>query len=326
MKYKIVLIFIFLVSLVLSTGCGLLPMEDERLTPPIKEAREVEYRTEEIIRMDIEKKLALYAQWRAASQVYYQFTEFNAPFLEYRVSKGDYIEPGDILAVLDIGDIDKELRDMEITYQRQKLSYERILEKYEAGQASGYDLRIAELDFEDATNKLNDLKERKKNSLLVADVYGIVSVLMNYEPGDMVNTGINMVTVVRNDDIILQASSRLVQSSNLKIGDKAVLESMGVFMGGSVSGISGSMVTIEPEYMLDEWELGSSVKVDIPLESSKNALVINRDAVRAVGGKNYVRMLIDGIAIEKEIEIGISSGRYREVISGLEEGDVVILN
>ena len=115
-------------------------------------------------------------------------------------------------------------------------------------------------------------------------------------------------------------------SSNLSIGDEAVLESLGVFMSGKIAGINGSMVTIEPEYMLDEWELGSSVKVDVPLESSENTLAVNRDAVKSVGGKNYVRVLVDGIAIEKEVIIGISSGRYREVISGLEEGDIVILN
>ena len=326
MKYKIVIIIIFSVSLLLASGCGLLPKEDERLTPPIKEAREVQYKTEEVIRMDIEKKLVLYSQWKAASQVYYQYTEFNAPFLEYRVSKGDNVKPGDVLAVLDIGDIDKELRDTEITYQKQKLSYERILERYEAGLASGYDMRIAELDFENATNKLNDLKEEKADSLLVADVEGVVQVMMNYEKGDMVNTGINVVTVVKNDDIILQASSRQVGSSGLKIGDYALLESMGVELDGSISAIYGNNVTIEPEYMLDEWELGSSVKVDIPLDNSIGAMVVNRDAVKSVGGRSYVRLLIDGIAIEKSVELGISSGRYIEVLSGIEEGDIVILN
>ncbi len=326
MKYKLFIVFIFSISLLMASGCGLLPKEDERLTPPIKEAREVQYRTEEVTRMDIEKKLVLFSQWKAASQVYYAFTEFNAPFLEYRVSIGDYVKPGDVLAVLDIGDIDKELRDMEITYQKQKLSYERTLERYEAGLASGYDLRLAELDFEDSTNKFNDLKEEKANSLLLADVEGIVQVLMSYEKGDMVNTGITVATVVKNDDIILQASSRQVGSSNLKVGDYALLESKGVEIDGMVSAIYGNFVTLEPEYMLDDWELGSSVKVDIPLDSSIGALVVNRDAVKSVGGRNYVRLLIDGIAIEKSVELGISSGRYIEIISGLEEGDVVILN
>lgn len=326
MKYKLIIIFFFSVSLLISSGCGLLPKEDERLSPPIKEAREVQYRTEEVTRMDIEKKLVLFSQWKAASQVYYAFTEFNAPFLEYRVSKGDYIKPGDILAVLDIGDIEKELRDMEITYQKQKLSYERILERYEDGLASEYDLRLAELDYEDATNKFNDLKEEKENSLLVADVEGVVQVLMNYEKGDMVNTGITVVTVVRNDDIILQASSRQVGSSDLEVGDYALLESKGIELDGTISAIHGNFVTIEPEYMLEDWELGSSVKVDIPLDSSMGALVVNRDAVKSVGGRNYVRLLVDGIAIERSVELGISSGRYIEIKSGLEEGDVVILN
>ena len=159
----------------------------------------------------------------------------------------------------------------------------------------------------------------------MADVEGVVQVMMNYEKGDMVNTGINVVTVVKNDDIILQASSRQVGSSGLKVGDYALLESMGVEIDGTISRIYGNNVTIEPEYMLDEWELGSSVKVDIPLDNSIGAMVVNRDAVRSVCGRSYVRLLINGIAIEKSVELGISSGRYIEVLSGIEEGDIVIL-
>ena len=118
MKYKFFLIFIFLVSLLLSTGCGLLPTEDERLSPPIKEAREIEYKTVAVARMDIAKKINLFPQWKSATRVTYSFTEFNAPLLEFKVSQGDVVKPGDILAILDIGDIDTQLRDMEITFQK----------------------------------------------------------------------------------------------------------------------------------------------------------------------------------------------------------------
>jgi len=326
MKYKFFLIFIFLVSLLLSTGCGLLPTEDERLSPPIKEAREIEYKTVTVTRMDIAKKINLFPQWKAATKVTYSFTEFNAPLLEFKVSQGDVVEPGDILAILDIGDIDTQLRDMEITYQKQKLSYERTLERYNAGTLSGYDLRIAELDFEDVVNRYNDLKEEKAGSLLVSEIEGTVLTIMDFEPEEMVNTGINIITLVRNDDIILQGSSTQVRSSPVSVGDPVILESFGDALNGTISAISGSLVTIEPEYMLDEWKLGSTVLVEIPVDSAQGVLVIDRQAIKTVGGMSYVRVLIDGVAVEKGINLGISSGRWIEVTSGLTEGELVIIN
>ncbi len=326
MKIKLLLISLFVCSMLFSTGCGLLPSEDERLSPPIKERKEIEFKTEVVVKKDIEKKIVLFAQWKAADKIYYTYSAYNAPFLEYRVSEGDYVVPGDILAVLDIGDIDKSLRDMEITYQKQKISYERTLERYKAGIVSQYDIRIAELDFENTTNMYNDLKEEKAGSLLLADAEGTIFSLMNYEKGDMVNTGINIVTLVKNDDIVLQARSSKIRSSPVSVGTYVALESKGQELSGSISSISGTIVTIEPEYMLDEWELGSTVKADIPLESAQGVFVVDRQAVKSYGGRNYVRILVDGVAIEKYVELGISSGRLIEIISGLVEGDIVILN
>ena len=326
MKIKLLLISLFISSMLFSTGCGLLPSEDERLSPPIKERKEIEFKTEVVVKQDIEKKIVLFALWQAADKIYYTYSAYNAPFLEYRVSEGDHVVPGDILAVLDIGDIDKSLRDMEITYQKQKISYERTLERYKAGIVSEYDIRIAELDFENITNMYNDIKEEKAGSLLLADAEGTIFSLMNYEKGDMINTGVNLVTLVKNDDIVLQARSSKIRNSPVMVGTYVALESKGQELGGSISSITGFVVTIEPEYMLDEWELGSTVKADIPLENAQGVLVVDRQAVKAFGGRNYVRILVDGIAIEKYVELGISSGRLIEIISGLNEGDIVILN
>ncbi len=312
--------------LVLASGCGLLPKEDERLSPPIKEAGEVSYRTQEVFRSDIEKALNLFAQWKSEERVSYSFTEYNAPLLEIKVNAGDKMKPGDVLAVLDIGDIDKRIRDMDISWQRQKLSYERVLEKFNAGTASEFDLRIAELDLENATNQYNDLKKYKEGSLLVADTEGTVLSVMNVEPGDEITTGNTIINVAKSDNLILQATSSLIRNEPVKVGHEAILTSNNVKMSGTISEISGSLVTIKPEKMLDRWEIGSTVSVSVPIASAHDVLVIDRTAVSHISDRQYVRVLEDGIAVEKYITTGLSSGRYIEVVSGLEEGEEVILN
>lgn len=323
MKYKFSLIVVFLVSLLFTSGCGILPTEDERLNPPIKEAREIEYKTTPVARMDLKKELVIFAQWKPANKVLYSFSEYNAPFLEYRVAAGDTVKPGDIMAVLDIGNIDKRIRDMEITYQKQKLSYERTKERYNAGLLSEFDLKLAELDFQDITNKFNDLKEEKAGSLLVSDIEGTVLTIMNIESGSIVNTGVNMVTLVKNDDIMLQGSSTQARNSPIKVGDYVQLESRDEIVDATISNIQGTLVTIQPERMLEIWQLGSTVKANIPISSSQGTLVVDIQALKSLGGTYYVRVLVDGIAIEKNVTLGISSGRLVEILTGLDRKSVV---
>jgi len=326
MKFRILLASLLLVMFAAFAGCGLLPEEDERLSPPIKEARTIEFRTEEIVRGDIDKVINLFAQWKAANRVSYSFSEYNAPFLEFYVQPGDQVSAGDLLAALDIGDVDKDIRDQELSYQSAKLSYDRTKEKYDAGSVSQYDLRIAELNLENAQNRLNDLLEYKEASLLRADREGVILTTLDYEKGDDVNTGTSIVTLVENENLILQGSNSLIRSSGLNPGKEVLIKSGGTETEGYVSEISGNLVTIEPVERKDSWELGTTVVVTIPIDSANNVLLVHRNAVKVVGSRSYVRVLVDGVALERVVELGISSGSYYEVISGLAEGELVILN
>ena len=326
MKFRIILATLLILIVVVSSGCGLLPEEDEKLSPPIKEPRSIDYRTDTVIVGDISKVINLFAQWKAANRIVYSFSEYNAPFLEFYVQPGDVVKPGDLLAALDIGDVDKDIRDQDLVYQSAKLSYDRTKERYDAGTVSQYDLRIAELNLQDAENKLNDLLKYKQGSLLVADTEGTILTTLDYEKGDMVNTGTMIVTLVENDDLILQGSNSLIKSSGIQAGKEVIIKSSGSEIDGYVSEINGNLVTIEPTDLLGNWELGTTVIVTIPIDSASNVLLVHRNAIKTVGSRSYVRVLTDGVAIERTVELGISSGSYFEVISGLSEGEVVILN
>ncbi|MBN1624663.1 MAG: hypothetical protein JW903_09845 [Clostridia bacterium] len=326
MKFRVILATLLILLVGVSSGCGLLPEEDEKLTPPIKEARSIEYRTDTVVVGDINKVINLFAQWKAANRITYSFTEYNAPFLEFYVQSGDEVKSGDLLAALDIGDVDKDIRDQDLTYKSAKLSYDRTKERYDAGIVSQYDLRLAELTLQDAENKLNDLLKYKSASILVADTEGTILTTLDYQKGDMVNTGNIIVTLVQNDDLILQGSNSLIKSSGIQVGKEVTIKSSNQEIPGYVSEISGNLVTIEPTDLLGGWELGTTVIVVIPIDSAANVLLVHRNAIKTVGSRNYVRVLTDGVALERTVELGISSGSYFEVISGLSEGEVVILN
>jgi HlyD family secretion protein len=81
-------------------------------------------------------------------------------------------------------------------------------------------------------------------------------------------------------------------------------------------------VQIEDETRLAGVLPGTSADVEIILERRAEALRIPASAV-AEGGK--VLILVDGTLHERTVEIGLRNWRYAEVVSGVVEGDRVVV-
>lgn len=71
--------------------------------------------------------------------------------------------------------------------------------------------------------------------------------------------------------------------------------------------------------------IGMTAQVSIVLEKSENALLIPAQIIRKRGPKTMVPVLEDGKRVMKEIKTGINNKLQVEVLSGLEEGDLVIV-
>ncbi len=74
--------------------------------------------------------------------------------------------------------------------------------------------------------------------------------------------------------------------------------------------------------------VGFDAKISILTASKKDVLSVPVESITIDEGKMYVFIYDDekGIAIRREVEVGISSDEYYEVIKGLKENEKVILN
>jgi len=70
---------------------------------------------------------------------------------------------------------------------------------------------------------------------------------------------------------------------------------------------------------------GMTADVVIETDKKENVLIISRAALKKINGENIVRVLKKGKAEERKIEIGLKGDEYIEVISGLAEGEEVII-
>lgn len=92
-------------------------------------------------------------------------------------------------------------------------------------------------------------------------------------------------------------------------------------------GVNQKRVTVEISFGADKRvRLGSNVNVDIIVEKKDNVPRISDLAVFEKEKKNCVYVVEGGKAILREIETGLEGEDYMEVVSGLSEGETVILS
>src|SRR5690554_2269901 len=125
------IVFVTVISFLFS-GCGFLPAEDERLDPPIRETSEVQFQTETVQRGDIHRTVNMFANFVAADEMTYRFEDvYEGKVDEIYVQIGNRVQKGDLLASLEMGDLDVQLRDMELNYEVARINYQRTKDRYE---------------------------------------------------------------------------------------------------------------------------------------------------------------------------------------------------
>lgn len=107
-----------------------------------------------------------------------------------------------------------------------------------------------------------------------------------------------------------------------------------------VSDVTGSITLISPsanamgmydvEISLDnaagDIKTGMFAEVHLSKEQGEDAIVLERDAVISKNGEEYVFVVEDGKAVKKNVTLGIDSGTQVQVLTGLTEGEQVIVS
>lgn len=92
-------------------------------------------------------------------------------------------------------------------------------------------------------------------------------------------------------------------------------------------GVEQKRVRIEADLKSeDKMKIGTEVDVVIVLEEKQNVLIVDRDAVYEKAYKEYVTVISGDKQTETEITTGLRNDDFVEIISGLKENDVVLLN
>lgn len=97
-------------------------------------------------------------------------------------------------------------------------------------------------------------------------------------------------------------------------------------VGESVQGVVNFTVTVQLDNGQDEVRTGMTAAVTIITDLIEDTLLVPNRAVRLRDGRRVVYVLRDGVPVMTEIELGLTSDVMSQVISGVSEGDVLVLN
>lgn len=354
-KFGIVAAGFFLTAAL--SGCTEEAGQEEHRVIVEQESPEVNYKLTAVVRGDVVNSASLRCTYTQYNGEDLSFSVSGKLVSKVYVKDGDSVTKGTLLAELSGGSREEEIERLEYQIARNKLLLEQIddTENYEISRrwlnkiyGAGYDQTgdIADYmqqneyrreDYRDAITldqqQLDQIKADVRRSKLYAGISGTVTIVKDHLEGS---------TSVRNE-VVMQVKDneeRFFSAKDMKYKDY-VQEGRQLTMN-VVAGPGKGTYVVEP-YKMESWtdqmffsladgdegvifDMGDTGTVTIVLEERTNVLTLPAEAVHGADAKWYVYVLNEeGARDVKWIEVGVMGNGLAEIVSGLEEGEKVIL-
>lgn len=327
MKIKKVVISFFSILILGSftfSGCGILPKEEQVLAPPLVKPKKQQYELYEIKKKDITKEIKGNGNLISMNETNVYTKENNRRVKNVKVQYGQTVKKGDVLIELDSDNMENDVKIQELNVGKAQINYERA-----AAGNDEYSKQLASLDVQIEKTKLDNLQKELASSKLTAPTDGKVVFLESVKQGDMVEPFKVLVTVAdpKNLQVVYQSSD----SDKVHSGMKANLTLNGKKYDGVVAqvptvGKYKDSIIINFTNSFKDAVLGDAIELSITLETKKDTIVVPKEAVKSFMGNNTVEVLDGDKKISTSVEKGIETSTEIEILSGLKEGQKVILN
>jgi RND family efflux transporter MFP subunit len=270
--------------------------------------------------------------------------------IEMPKAEGDRVRPGDLLVRFeipslsaDVGTRRAELEQAQARVENAKASVDRLTTLVEHGVAAQKELEDARRELAEARASVAQAQSASQAAAVLqsrtvvrAQFPGVVA-KRAHNPGDMVEASAS--------DVILRVidPSRLQVVASVAIPDLARVEvgrSVRIVVPGSDLTETGKVLTrpatVDPAGVAADVRIafegttrlaaGTPVRVDIVAEQHKNALAVPRDAVLREEEAAFVMIAgSDNKAHKRAVELGLTTPKDAEVVSGLKSGEAVIV-
>ena len=237
-------------------------------------------------------------------------------------------------------DLETGTIEAQIAYEQQAATGNQAQELYDV--TIGYldaALKSAQTDYTDASDKLNEFNAYIIDNTVYAAYDGVITEIA-VAKGDALSSAQTLITLNNQDDITIDIDLTEEQLETIEEEGKVnisidaypdtVFEGSIIEVGDAETDSSTGEITYTVTVLLSG-ELsglfeGMTCDVTFITKETKEVLYVANRAVYREGTKSYVKMKQeDGTIVEREIVTGFSDGVSVEVIEGLSEGDVVLI-
>jgi HlyD family secretion protein len=212
-------------------------------------------------------------------------------------------------------------------------------------------IRSLKLIVEQKQNALNDAKDKLTDYYVYAPFDGEISQL-SVSKGDDVSSATSLAVLITKEKIA-EITLTEIDLAKVKLGNVAQLtfDAVPDFtttgkvieidpLGVESQGVVSYTIKVSLDKTDERLQPGMSVNAEITTNSKENVLMVNNSAIKTLTDKKYVEVVsLDNVSPEafrtgitltttpkrQFIEVGLSDDDNSEIISGLNEGELVIL-
>jgi HlyD family secretion protein len=231
----------------------------------------------------------------------------------------------------------KEAENNVIAFENQLLeaknNYDLMMKGVSSNVKKQYEAQIEEIMVQ-----IKILEQSIEKASIKAEFDGIITE-MNVHQGGMTQTGVPVVEIQDENNLGIYVevlAEDAVKTVNgmpfiVNFGDESKeLNVNRVYPKAEASvselGVEQKRVRIEADLAEDmKMKIGAEVDVVIILEEKENVLLVDRDAIYEKNQKEFVTVIDNDKEVEKEVTTGLKNDDYAEIVSGLSENDVVLI-
>ena len=266
------------------------------------------------------------------------------------VDEGDKVNKGDTLARLDTSALELALTQAKLGLVQARVARDEA--EYDLNQLknvlhASHDrvkiaesaLSAAEKQVEAAEQTVAEAQKQLDEATITAPFSGVVA-SVDVDEGDNVSTVTTIVHLIDLTSIELVAEVDEIDIPGVKPGQRAIIDVdalPGAPLEGKVTSISplsietAGVVVYEVKIGIDDskdygLKAGMSASADIVINERSNILLVPSRAIKQDSqGNPVVKVMVNEEIEERPVVTGISDGFDTEVLDGLDEGEIVVI-
>ena len=259
--------------------------------------------------------------------------ETNLGFARSNLEKVETLYENNAVSQVEYDEAKNNVAVLENQLQEANNNYSLMIQGVSSNVKKQYEAQIDEVVIQKQI-----LEKNMEQSSIRAEFDGVITEL-NVHQGSMTQAGVPVVEI--QDDLSLGIYVEVLAEDAMEVvkgmafnvmDDDEVIKELSISRiypkaQAKISdlGVEQKRVRIEADLDETDYKLGSEVDVEIVLQEKDNVLLVDKDAVYEKENIKYVTVVSGKNEIETEITTGLEDDKNIEVLSGLSENDVVLI-